>query len=93
MIPFVTDGQNAAGIFMLVCVLGIVCLIPFLRDLDRRAEEDRQEHDGAAFRAQLAAMTDDETRRWQEWASETPIHDDLAAERLRSELDEWGRPA
>lgn len=83
----------AIALWFAAGTLLLVCLAHKVREWDAQAEERRRQHDADAFRAQLAAMTDEETRRWQDWArengygpallwgstSETPICDATAA--------------
>lgn len=83
----------AIALWFAAGTLLLVCLARKVREWDRAAEEARRRRDLAAFRAQLAAMTEDETKRWHDWASqndygpamlwgatsETPIYDATAA--------------
>lgn len=80
----------AITIWFAACVLALVCLVRKVREWDAIAEERRRRDDAGAFRAQLAAMTEAETKRWLDWAtaqgygpavlwgpaaSETPVYD------------------
>lgn len=86
------------GALVLAALAALACL-PTVRAWDARAEERRRERDGAAFRAQLAAMTAEEERAWDEYVRQAPGFDETPiwtataayiAEHQAADLDrEW----
>ncbi|NUO35606.1 MAG: hypothetical protein HOQ18_18385 [Dermatophilaceae bacterium] len=77
------------GALELVILVGLAlfALACWAVRLNARLEEQRRLDDLADLHAQLAAMTADETSRWNEWV------DDALNDRIREGLAGWGGDA
>jgi biopolymer transport protein ExbB/TolQ len=77
---------------LIAAVLGawvLTAASAWLADYDRTREGRRQARDAANLGRQLAALDHANQRYWDEWArsaGDSPIHDQLAVERMRAEL-------
>jgi hypothetical protein len=84
------------AIYTAACLIGLACFVIKVREWEQIDEERRRRDDADDFDAQLAAMTDDEAKRWHEWEaaqSDTPIFDATVIDVARAEAarldEEW----